>query len=131
MGFEAEAGAPVVLIVDDEVRILTAMCRTLRREGYEILTAEGPDEALAIVDEREIDLILSDQRMPGMRGTELLEEVGRRRPTAVRILITGWTEEVGADQLADLGVQGPLSKPWDDAELKETLRKALAAVRSH
>ena len=128
MGTDTDETEPVVLIVDDEVRILAAMRRTLRREGYEILTAEGPFEALSVIDQRNVDLVLSDQMMPGMRGVELLEEIGRRSPKVVRMLITGWAEEIKADKLASLGIQGPLSKPWDDAELKETLRKALAVV---
>ncbi|MCH7868834.1 MAG: response regulator [Myxococcales bacterium] len=128
MGTDTDETEPVVLIVDDEVRILAAMRRTLRREGYEILTAEGPFEALSVIDQRNVDLVLSDQMMPGMRGVELLEEIGRRSPKVVRMLITGWAEEIKADELGSLGIQGPLPKPWDDAELKETLRKALAVV---
>ena len=128
MQVELDTKRPVVLIVDDEARILTAMRRALRREEYEILTADGPYEALEMIDQQSIDLVLSDQMMPGMRGTELLEEIGRRRPQVVRILITGWTESMRADELGALGIQGPLAKPWDDAELKETLRKALAVV---
>lgn len=125
---EADTAAPVVLIVDDEVRILNAMRRALRREGYEILTAEGPYEALALIEDRQIDLVLSDHMMPGMRGVELLEEIGRRQPGAARLLITGWTAEVGREELIQLGIQGPLAKPWDNSELKEDLRKALALV---
>jgi len=125
---EAEPHPPVVLIVDDEVRILSAMRRSLRREGYELLTAEGPLEALAMIDRRKIDLVLSDQMMPGMNGIELLAEIGRRQPGAARLLITGWTAEAGLGELAKLGIEGPIAKPWEDAELKETLRKALAPV---
>lgn len=127
-GAAGDANRLVVLIVDDEPRILSAMRRTLRREGYEILTAMGPHEALTLIDKREIDLVLSDQMMPVMRGIQLLEEIGRRRPQVVRMLITGWSEELQAEQLGALGIQGPIAKPWDDAQLKETLRKALAVV---
>lgn len=125
---DVEPRAPVVLIVDDEVRILSAMRRSLRREGYEILIADGPDQALATIDERKVDLVLSDQMMPGMHGIELLEEIARRQPGAARLLITGWTADAGLQDLAKLGIQGPIAKPWEDAELKETLRKALAQV---
>ncbi len=125
---QSTATLPVVLIVDDEVRILSAMRRMLRRERYEIVTAEGPFEALALLDEREVDLVLSDQKMPGMCGVELLAEIGRRHPRVARILITGWAEAVEEDELARQGIQGPLAKPWEDAELKEALRKAVAMV---
>jgi len=126
---EAAPGPRVLLVVDDEARILSALRRTLRREGYEILTAETPAEALRILDERAVDLILSDQKMPGMSGLELLARAAERRPGAARLLITGWTEEVPQRQLEELGVRALLPKPWDDGELKRTLRQALG--RSH
>lgn len=117
--------APSLLIVDDEVRILTALRRCLRREGYRILTADTPREAMRILAEHAVDLVLSDQKMPGMSGMELLAEAARRRPAAVRILITGWTEAVPRDELDALGVKAMISKPWDDRELKRTLRRLL------
>jgi DNA-binding NtrC family response regulator len=124
-----ESVCPVVLIVDDEVGILNAMRRSLRREGYEILTAEGPRQALELIDAHHVDLVLCDQMMPEMGGVQLLEEIGQRNPKAARLLITGWPDDVGADELAERGITGPLAKPWEDAELKETLRKALAQVQ--
>ena len=114
-----------LLVVDDEERILSALRRCLRREGYEILTAETPRAALQVLDERAIDGILSDQKMPGMSGLELLARAAERRPDAVRMLITGWTEEIPSEQLSDLGVRALITKPWDDAKLKSTLRQAL------
>ncbi|MCP4039101.1 MAG: response regulator [bacterium] len=122
------AARATLLIVDDEPHILSAMRRTLRREGYDLLLAEGPTAALAWLAERSVDLVLSDQMMPVMRGTELLEEVARRQPRAARMLITGWTDDVGGEDLERIGISTPLTKPWEDAELKEALRKALAQV---
>ena len=116
---------PVLLIVDDESRILTALRRVLRRESYEILTAETPNEALRLLDERTVDLIISDHKMPGMSGIELLAHAARKQPSAGRILITGWTEEVPPSELAQIGVCALLPKPWNDADLKRTLRAAL------
>ncbi len=117
---------PVLLIVDDEARILTALQRALRREGYEIVVAETPSEALRLLDERRVDAILSDHKMPGMSGIELLGRAAARQPAAARVLITGWTEEVPPADLAGIGVRALLPKPWNDAELKATLRAALA-----
>lgn len=117
---------PVLLIVDDEARILTALQRALRREGYEIVVAETPSEALRLLDERRVDAILSDHKMPGMSGIELLGRAAVRQPDAARVLITGWTEEVPPADLAGIGVRALLPKPWNDAELKATLRAALA-----
>jgi response regulator RpfG family c-di-GMP phosphodiesterase len=119
--------APVVLLVDDEERILSALRRTLRREGYELLTAQTPAQALAILDERPVDLVVSDQKMPGLSGVDLLAQIGQRRPGIPRILLTGWPEEIPAARLREVGVHALLPKPWDDTELKSTLRKLLAS----
>jgi response regulator RpfG family c-di-GMP phosphodiesterase len=127
----AEAGdrRPTLLVVDDEERILSALRRTLRREGYEVLTSESVHEALAILDERPVDLILSDQKMPGMSGLQFLAEAGRRCPGAARMLITGWTEEIPTEKLEELGIRELITKPWDDTTLKDVLRRACDAVR--
>lgn len=116
---------PALLIVDDEARILSALRRSLRREGYEVVTAETVAEALRILDERPVDAILSDHKMPGMSGVQFLEEASRRRPDAARMIITGWNEEIPRGQLEEIGVCALVTKPWDDARLKATLRRAL------
>jgi response regulator RpfG family c-di-GMP phosphodiesterase len=116
---------PCVLLVDDEARILSALRRALRREGFEILTAESAAEALRILDERPVDAIVSDQKMPGQSGLALLREAARRRPRAARMLITGVAEEIAPEALAAAGVCALITKPWDDARLKATLRRAL------
>ena len=124
MAADSGGRLPLLLVVDDEERILSALSRTLRREGYEIVTSESVYEALRILDERPIDMILSDQKMPGMSGLQFLTEAAKRRPCAVRMLITGWTEEIPPKKLEELGIFALINKPWDDAQLKETLRRA-------
>ncbi|MBW2286582.1 MAG: response regulator [Deltaproteobacteria bacterium] len=119
---------PTLLVVDDEERILSALRRTLRREGYQVITSESVYEALEILDTQPVDLILSDQKMPGMSGLQFLEEAAKRRPDAARMLITGWTEKIPAEKLEELGIRGLITKPWDDARLKEVLRQACDAV---
>jgi response regulator RpfG family c-di-GMP phosphodiesterase len=116
---------PCVLIVDDEVRILNALKRTLRREGYEILLADSPGEALRVLEERDVDLVLTDHKMPGMTGIELLAEAARLRPDAARLMITGWAGEVPRDQISALDVKVLIPKPWDDGELKAALASHL------
>lgn len=115
-----------VLIVDDEVRILAALRRSLRREGWQILTADGPAEALRILAREPVDLVLSDHKMPGMSGSDLLREVASRWPDVIRLLITGWSEAVGDAELREIGIRAMIPKPWDDAELKAILRRHLA-----
>ncbi len=123
-----EARQPVVLLVDDEPRILSALTRALRREGYLLLAADTPAQALQLADEHAIDCVLSDYKMPGITGLELLERITKRRPEAARLLITGWNTEVDPAALARLGVHAVLPKPWDDGELKLALRKALGVA---
>ncbi|MBW2422202.1 MAG: response regulator [Deltaproteobacteria bacterium] len=116
---------PILLIVDDEVQILAALRRSLRKEGYRIITAESTVRALELLAEYPVDLVLSDHKMPGMSGVELLAEARRLRPAAVRILITGWTEAVPKDEMESVGIEAMIPKPWDDAQLKDCLRRAL------
>ncbi len=117
--------SPSLLIVDDEARILSALRRTLRREGYEIITVETAREALQVLDERPVDAILSDHKLPHMRGDQFLALAAECRPEALRMLITGWTEEIPPGRLEELGICALITKPWDDSKLKATLRRAL------
>lgn len=119
-------GHPVLLIVDDEVRILSALRRTLRREGYAIHTADNGAEALRIFQSEPVDVVLSDHKMPGMSGIELFAQIEAIRPKTPKVLISGWTEEVSRAEVERLGVFAMLPKPWDDAELKTTLRDAVS-----
>ena len=120
---KASGSPPVLLLVDDETRILSALRRTLRREGYEILTAESVAEGLRILESREVDLVLTDQKMPGMSGLEFLAQVADRYPSVARLLITGWPEEIPRDQIELLGIRALIPKPWDDQELRSALRE--------
>ena len=115
-----------VLLVDDEARILSALRRVLRREGFEIVTAESAAEALRVMDERCVDAVVSDQKMPGGSGLELLAEASRRHPRAARMLITGLAQEIPRAELEAAGVCALITKPWDDERLRATLRRALA-----
>lgn len=114
-----------ILLVDDEVRILSALQRTLRREGYDLLAIDSPTQALAILEAQSVDLIVSDHKMPTMSGLQFLARVAQERPQIVRILLTGWTEAVPPEDLTAAGIRAILPKPWDDAELKALLRESL------
>jgi response regulator RpfG family c-di-GMP phosphodiesterase len=114
-----------VLIVDDDERILSALRRSLRREGYKLHTAESWRDALRLLEHESIDVVVSDHKMPGMMGDDLLEEVARRWPETVRFLLTGWPEAISTERLEAIGIRALIPKPWDDAELKSFLRGAL------
>jgi CheY-like chemotaxis protein len=116
---------PKLLIVDDETRILSSLRRALRREDFDIITTESASEALLLLESEGVDAILSDQKMPGMTGIQLLERAAATHPDATRMLITGSTEEIPKDDLTRAGVRALVTKPWDDARLKQTLRRAL------
>jgi DNA-binding response OmpR family regulator len=118
-------GRPVLLLVDDEPRILSALQRCLRREGYEILAADSADGALRTLRERRVDLLLTDHKMPGRSGLELIREVAAAWPGTAVFLLTGWTAEIAPAEARRLGIRAIVAKPWDDAELKARLREAL------
>ncbi len=120
---------PTLLIVDDEAQILSALKRSLRREGYEIVAVESAAAALRILDERSVDAILSDHKMPGMSGVQLLARAAEMRPDIVRMLITGWTSEIPPERLEEVGICALVSKPWDDAMLKTTLRAVMGGAQ--
>jgi len=115
---------PILLIVDDEERILNALSRSLRREGYTILTAQTAQRVRQLLEQHPVDVVLTDHKMPTASGLEILGLVSELRPDAARLLISGWPEQVPPDRLADLGVRELLPKPWDDGELKRALRSA-------
>ena len=118
---------PSLLIVDDEDRVLSSLKRALRREGWLIVTAESSREALEILESYEFDVVLSDQKMPGMSGVELLGRIAESHPSTVRLLLTGWSEAISQEALGAAGVEQVISKPWDDAELKALLRRHLGS----
>ena len=90
------------------------------------LTAETTGEAVRCLDRRRFDLIVVDHKMPGMGGLAFLALAARAQPKAARFLITGWTEEVPRQQLRKLGIRTLIPKPWDNRQLKDALRGALA-----
>lgn len=112
-----------ILIVDDEVATVRAIERTLRRE-YNVFSATNGRDALAIMEQRDIALILVDYRMPGMTGVELLERVMQKYPNIIRLILTGYpTEELFMAAINRLRVHGFFTKPWDPEEMESNIRK--------
>ncbi|HLF92936.1 MAG TPA: response regulator, partial [Planctomycetota bacterium] len=111
----------VVVCVDDEPAILAALRRALRREPYEILTTELPERALHWVHTRDVSLVITDQRMPGMQGTELLEEVCRSSPSTARIILTAYPGSTAAVPGLRHRAECMISKPWDGGMLRRVI----------
>ena len=118
-----------VLIVDDEVRVLDSL-EALLAMDYRVLRSERPDAALGILAREEVAVVISDQRMPGMTGTELLAESRRVAPDTVRVLLTAFTD---ADALMAsinaANIYHFILKPWDPTELTHTVRRGVERYR--
>ena len=119
-------GVWTVLCVDDEANILSALKRCLRNAGYGVLTASSGDQALALLAQTPVDLVLSDMRMPGMDGAQLLEQVHSRWPQVVRLLLTGQADIDATVAAINRGrILRYLRKPWDEAELLGALAEGV------
>ena len=117
---------PVVLLVDDEPWMLSALRRTLRREGLALEEASNGAVALDRIGESpSVDLVISDQKMPGLSGVELLARIRKTSPSTRRILLSGWTAEISPEELRRAAPAAVLAKPWDDAGLKSSIHSAL------
>lgn len=122
---EGESDARTLLLVDDEPGILAALKRMLRREGYRILTAASGAEALELLALESVQVMISDQRMPGMSGTELLTRVKDMHPHCLRVILSGQADMMSVlDAINDGAVYKFFTKPWDDAQLRERIREA-------
>ncbi|MDB5758165.1 MAG: hypothetical protein JWM30_1454 [Burkholderia sp.] len=114
-----------LLLVDDEPNILSALKRLLRRDSYNILTAASGKEGLELLAKQEIDVIVSDQRMPGMTGVDFLRTVKTLHPDTVRIVLSGFTElQSVTDAVNEGAIYKFLTKPWDDNQLREHVAQA-------
>lgn len=115
-----EAAAPTLLLVDDEINVLAALKRQLRRSSYPILSTTSPIEALELLATHRIGVIVSDARMPEMSGIELLRRVSGLHPDVTRIMLSGHTEfDAVTSAINDGAVHKFLAKPWDERQLHE------------
>jgi diguanylate cyclase (GGDEF)-like protein len=118
-------GKSTLLLVDDEPGVLAALKRLLRRENYNVLTADSGEAGLALLAEHEVGVILTDQRMPGMNGTEFLARARTMHPHAVRMVLSGYTGLESVTEAVNRGeVFRFLTKPWDEVELLDAIRAA-------
>lgn len=116
-----------LLLVDDEPNIVSALRRLFRRAGYRIVTAGSGHEGLQRMAEYEVDVVLSDQRMPGMTGVEFLRRAKELYPDTVRMVLSGYTElQSITDAVNEGAIYRFLTKPWDDERLLEHVQEAFA-----
>jgi response regulator RpfG family c-di-GMP phosphodiesterase len=122
MNEAGRAGAPVVLLVDDEPQVLASLADLLRKE-CRVLSTTDPAEALRSLEG--VAVLLADQRMPGMSGAELLARAAALSPTTVRVLITGYSDiEAVIDAINQSRVFCYVTKPWDPGGLLDVVREA-------
>lgn len=119
-----------ILLVDDEVNVIKAISRVLGNEPWQILTARSGREALELMATTAVDVIVSDERMPGMSGVELLSAVSKIYPDTIRIILTGHANtQLVFQAITDGAIYRFLTKPWNDDELVVLLRDAMATSR--
>lgn len=122
---------PPILIVDDEPDVLFSL-KGLLRHDFQLHTAESGEEALRILQQHSIHVIMTDQRMPGMTGTELMQHARAEFPEAVRIVFTGYADiKAVVEAINSGGLYKYITKPWDPDELIATLHRAAKRYRQH
>jgi len=115
----AAAAERRLLLVDDEHNITRSLSRVLRHEGYEILTANSGEQGLELLQSNHVGVVISDQRMPGMSGTEFLSRVRALYPETIRIVLSGYTDLKTITEAINEGeIYKFISKPWEDDLLK-------------
>ncbi len=113
-----------ILIVDDESEILFSL-RALLRRDFEVYTAESGAQALEVLRQHKVHVIMTDQRMPNMTGAELLSRARDECPQAMRIIFTGYADLKAVIDAINRGeIYRYLTKPWDPDELCLLLREA-------
>ncbi|TMB15115.1 MAG: response regulator [Deltaproteobacteria bacterium] len=119
-----------ILVVDDEEQIRTALTSLLEREGYTVTSAEGPTEALEILRQQPIKLVISDHNMPDMSGIEFFRLIRERHPHVCRIMLTGDPERETIIRAVNEGeVYRFLPKPWNNTTIRVTVYFAFEAIQ--
>jgi response regulator RpfG family c-di-GMP phosphodiesterase len=122
----ADTKRPVILCVDDEPSILSALRRLFRSHGFTVLAAESGQAGLDLLESEPIDLVISDMRMPHMDGVVFLEHVRQRRPDILRLLLTGYADLASITGAINRGeIYRYIAKPWDDTDIILTVQDAL------
>lgn len=117
---------PVVMFVDDEPPVLKAMQRFARKFDWHVLTAQSGSEAIALMKNSLVDVVVSDMRMPGMSGDVFLSKVKDEFPETLRILLTGHADVKSLENAINhAGIYNYINKPWDDHVLADVINGAI------
>ena len=119
-----------ILLVDDEPSILRALKRIFHRAGYKVTIANGPEEALVILEDHSFPIVLSDYRMPNKTGGELLIEIKEKYPSTLGLILSGYADLQSVIAALNSGaVYKFLEKPWEEAQLLEEIDQAFSHWR--
>lgn len=125
LGGKGRKVKPKILVVDDEPDNLDLLYRTFRRDFQVLKASSGIDALSVLTTEGEVAVIISDQRMPEMKGTEFLSKTVPQFPNTIRIILTGFTDVEDLVEAINSGqVYKYITKPWDPAELKDVVKRA-------
>ncbi|RJR14729.1 MAG: response regulator [Nitrospiraceae bacterium] len=115
-----------ILLVDDERSVVSSLKRALMDEPYNIFTANSGIEGLSILKDNRIKIVISDEKMPGMQGSEFLSAVKKLFPDTIRIILTGHASIQAAMNAVNNGeIYRFFAKPWNEIELKLAIRSAI------
>jgi diguanylate cyclase (GGDEF)-like protein/PAS domain S-box-containing protein len=124
-GGQSGENGKALLLVDDEPNILSSLARLFRSDGYRVLTAGSAAEAFELLALHAVQVIICDQRMPVMSGTEFFDGVKDMYPTTFRIVLSGQTDLASITEAINRGaIYRFYTKPWDNAVLRENVREA-------
>jgi two-component system alkaline phosphatase synthesis response regulator PhoP len=119
-----------ILVVDDEGAIRYSISKTLQRVGYQVHTAASGEEALEMMQRQDYDVVLTDIRMPGLTGVELLARIKEQAPDAVVILLTGYASLETAIESLRLGAHDYLVKPSSSQDIRQSVAQGLERARN-
>ncbi|MDR3157491.1 MAG: EAL domain-containing protein [Zoogloeaceae bacterium] len=118
-----------LLLLDDEPNILHSLQRLFRLDGYKILSTTDPGEAFDLLARNRVQVVISDQRMPVMSGTEFLSRVKDIYPDTMRVVLSGYSEIESIAQAINQGaIYKFFTKPWDDNQLRDNIREAFTVA---
>lgn len=122
--------AVTILVVDDELMMRKLMEKILVKDGYQVVTAENGDEAIRIMDEQEVNLVVSDMQMPGMNGFDLLKQIKAKYPKIGVIIMTAYGDTYTVKDALLLGADEYITKPFKSFEVSMVVERAYWRILS-